>query len=150
MENHVFANQSATIYTAYYLTQILIHRPFIRPPSHPLPNDGLQGHAHTTDDTLCPALDVCTNAAKSCARIVEKQLQRGLSNIPNLISVAHICAAILLVNVWNLKAEEKAKSAEDVKPPLAQTIEVLMNDVYIFMRALEGVGSRWESGTVYL
>jgi hypothetical protein len=54
------------------------------------------------------------------------------------------------VNVWNLKAEEKMKSLEDVKPPIAQRIEALMDDVYIFMRALEWVAPRWECAAAHL
>lgn len=80
-------------------------------------------------------------------------MQHGLSNIPNMIAVAQISAAILLVNVWDLKAKaklQKANGDEDIKPPLAQSIETLMNDINICVRALEWAAHRYGSVKILL
>ncbi|EIN11920.1 hypothetical protein PUNSTDRAFT_142130 [Punctularia strigosozonata HHB-11173 SS5] len=146
MENQLFANQATTLYTSYYLTQILIYRPFIRP--HIIVDP------YHSSDTL-PALAICASAAKSCARILEIQLPRGLSNIPLLIAVSHLCAAILILNVWHAKARERAALMEDIKPlrldaPAPSQVDALMTDVNAFLKALEWVEPRWEFAGICL
>lgn len=138
----VVTNQAATLFTTYYLTQMLIYRPFILAPvKHPAVS---HGSPQTCSSLSFRALNICTSAAKSCARIVEEQMQRGYSNVPNLIGVAPISAAILLVSIWGLKAKAQLEQvAEDIKPPIAHTIETLMADVSIFIRALEWALPRW-------
>jgi hypothetical protein len=63
-ENLLFFNQSATLFTNYYFVQILIHRPFISPPSKP-------------SSMTFPSLAICTNAARSCCHVADIQNQRG-------------------------------------------------------------------------
>jgi hypothetical protein len=92
---------------------------------------------------------ICTNAARSCARIVEVQLRDGMNNfyIPSVINIAYVCAGFLSYMIWNMKAQEKAQRSEcsrDVKPPIAQSIEDHMADAHIFMRALEQTKLRWD------
>ncbi len=143
LENPIYSNLSATLYTTYYLTQMLIYRPFI--PS-PAACDGRP--SNSTSSFPFPALAICTNAAKSCAHIVEEQMLRGLWNIPNLIAISHISCGMLLVGVWDLKAKEKARlanGAEDIKPPLVQALEPLMKDIAIFLKALEWAAPRYET-----
>ncbi|PBK81933.1 hypothetical protein ARMGADRAFT_976134 [Armillaria gallica] len=143
LENPIYSNLSATLYTTYYLTQMLIYRPFI--PS-PAACDGRP--SNSTSSFPFPALAICTNAAKSCAHIVEEQMLRGLWNILNLISISHISCGMLLVGVWDLKAKEKARlanGAEDIKPPLVQALEPLMKDIAIFLKALEWAAPRYET-----
>ncbi|KAH7926730.1 hypothetical protein BV22DRAFT_1008428 [Leucogyrophana mollusca] len=147
-EDQLFANQSATLYTTYYLIQILIYRPFLpvslrslanRPPHSNMP---------------VPCIAICVNAGKCCARILRIQIQRGLSNIPSLICAAHMCAAILLMNFWDLKWQERnylqSGPLEDVKPPLAMAMAELLEDVSVFTEALELVKPRWRNAEMYL
>ncbi|KAJ7096252.1 fungal-specific transcription factor domain-containing protein [Mycena epipterygia] len=140
IEDDEFSNQSATLYTTYNLAEMLMYRAFIRPvasPSSPAPPPP---HINTS----LPALAFCINAARSSARIVEVQLARGWANIPTLVSVSQLSATILTLGVWDLKAKQQQES-EDVKPPLAHTIAPLMNDIGIFIGALEWAESRWEN-----
>ena len=46
-----------------------------------------------------PADSIIASAAQSAIRIVETQTKEGLSNIPNLISVAHLAAVAQLVGI---------------------------------------------------
>ncbi|KAK0486088.1 fungal-specific transcription factor domain-containing protein [Armillaria novae-zelandiae] len=143
LDNPIYSNLSATLYSIYYLTQMLIYRPFI--PS-PAACDGRP--SNSTSSFPFPALAICTNAAKSCAHIVEEQMLRGLWNVPNLIAISHISCGMLLVGVWDLKAKEKARlanGAEDIKPPLVQALEPLMKDIAIFLKALEWAAPYYET-----
>ncbi|KAF5373786.1 hypothetical protein D9758_000681 [Tetrapyrgos nigripes] len=140
IEDLTFANQSATLYTNYYLTQILIYRQF-------LPQTSL-GVSRMTQPPPIPALVLCSNAAKCCARIIETQLQRKLSNIPNLIHISHISAAVLVLHFWDMKAKEKAhinNPGEDVKPQSIQSIQSVKEDIALFIRALEWAAPRFKN-----
>jgi hypothetical protein len=96
-----------------------------------------------------PALTLCINAARSSARIVEAQLPRGWTNVPTLVAVSQLSAAILTLGVWDAKAKQQQES-EDVKPPVAHAIAPLMDDIRIFIGALEWAESRWENVTALL
>ncbi len=56
-----FFDESAVLYCTYYNMQIQIHRPFISRASV----------------LSFPSLALCTNAARSCARLLEVRNQRG-------------------------------------------------------------------------
>ena len=49
------------LYSSYYYIQIQIHRPFI----------------HKDSPLAFPSLAICTNAARSCARLLEAQVKKG-------------------------------------------------------------------------
>lgn len=146
MEDHVFSTQAATLYTTYYLVQILIYRRFIRRPS------GLGSKPSAHSSFPFPAAEICVKAAESCARILEAQIKRGLGFTPNCVSVAHICAAILLADIWNLKCKDRAQAAqfEDVKPQSIQIIDARLQDISIFIKALKSVESTWDIAHTYL
>ncbi|THU95658.1 hypothetical protein K435DRAFT_966309 [Dendrothele bispora CBS 962.96] len=130
IKDPIFVNQSAALYTNYYLTQILVYRQFLQP----------SFAAANAQPSPFPALVLCSNAAKSCARIIETQMERKSSDLPNLINVSNICAAILIVHLWDLKGKEKAQIvnlAEDIKPHFARPIQALKDDIALFIRALE-------------
>jgi hypothetical protein len=59
----VFVNQSALLYSSYYSLQITVHRPFIPMPRKPSP-------------LSFPSLAICTNAARSCIHVLDKQYSR--------------------------------------------------------------------------
>ena len=56
--------QSATLHTAFYHMQILVHRPFIPSPSRPTPKVDF------------PSLSICTHAARSIIHVGIAQLDR--------------------------------------------------------------------------
>ena len=61
--NLIFSNQSAMLYSSYYSLQIVVHRPFIPLPRKPSP-------------LSFPSLAICTNAARSCIHILDRQYER--------------------------------------------------------------------------
>ena len=65
-ENYIYRNQSALLYASYYTVQITVHRSFVPLPRRPSP-------------ISFPSLAICTNAARSCIRILEKHSQLGSS-----------------------------------------------------------------------
>ncbi|KAJ7783249.1 fungal-specific transcription factor domain-containing protein [Mycena metata] len=135
-----FSNQSASLHTTYHLAQMLMYRAFIPPvasASSPVP-------AIPPINVSLSALTYCIAAARSSARIVEVQVARGWTNTPILIAVSQLSAAILTLAVWDAKAKQDAE-LEDVKPPVAQTIGSLMDDIAVFINALESLGTRWEN-----
>ena len=80
--NPIFRNQSALLYASYYTVQITVHRSFVPLPRRPavLP---------------FPSLAICTNAARSCLRVLEKQLTQVIS--PTLFLHWHqVCRSLLL------------------------------------------------------
>jgi len=153
MSNQTFANQAATLYTIYYLNHILIYRPFIPYPA--ISNDPSRPRVSPMGypDFPFPAQVICINAAKSSARIVEAQMKQGFSNIPNLIAVSHISAALLITSIWDFKAKDRARQgcqSEDIKPQYLQTTQVLMEDVNVFLKSLEYAELRWDSAHLSL
>ncbi|KAG2111269.1 fungal-specific transcription factor domain-containing protein [Suillus discolor] len=148
MEDPFFANQSVTLYTTYYLIHILIYRPFLPGSLRSLSNAA--PHANMP----VPCIAICVNAGKSCAKILRAQIQRGISNIPTLICGSHMCAAILLMNFWDLKWQERNQlqsgGVEDVKPTLAVAMAELLEDVSFFIQVLEHLKPRWRNAEMYL
>lgn len=148
MEDAFFANQSITLYTTYYLTHILIYRPFLPGSLRSLSN--APPHANMP----VPCIGVCVNASKSCAKILRAQIQKGISNIPTLICGSHMCAAILLMNFWDLKWQERKQlqsgGMEDVKPTFAVAMAELLDDVSFFIQVLEHLKPRWRNAEMYL
>lgn len=141
-ENLLFTAQAAALWMLYYTVRILIYRPFISfstgAPYSPSENDA--------SSFPYPAMEICVEAARSCARIVEAVAERGLSNVPALMNIAHISATMLLVKVWDLKAQDKslqAQGIEDLKPPVVQRIEPFMADVNMLIHVLERAQFRW-------
>jgi hypothetical protein len=129
------------------MTRILIYRPFISP---------LKDGSGISEDPISypfSAVSICHDAAKSCAKIIEDQMYGELSDTPCLIAGAHVSAAVLLAGVWALKAKEKAQRespSEDIKPPIAQTVESMMSDISVFLRALEHTAPRWKTAAYCL
>jgi len=149
MTNITFSSQAATIHSLYHLTQLLIYRPFI---PNPISLNNLALRLPTKSKFFYyPALTLSISAAKSCVRIIKAQRRFDLEGVHvlNLIHTSFLCASTLLLGVWVLKIQQKAKkqkgaNIEDVKPPLATQIEDLMKDIQVLVDALEWVKPRWE------
>ncbi|KAJ9112249.1 hypothetical protein QFC22_006333 [Naganishia vaughanmartiniae] len=80
---------------------ILIHRPFIPTPKT----------APAIASLALPSLAICTNAARSCAHIVELQVSRLRPNYHVLLP-AFTSAIVLLVNVWASKKTGRTQDSE--------------------------------------
>lgn len=123
----------------------MIYRPFLtsvhsrsRPPKFPV-----------------SPLDVCVAAANSSARILEVQLRAGISNVPNLLAISHVCAAILSIKLWDLREREKLQvkveeGAENARPQVQPTQELLIRNILIFVKALQMFELKWESAAHHL
>jgi len=65
-----------------------------------------------------------------------------------------MCAAILLMNYWDLKWQERnlthSSAGEDIKSPLAVQMLQVLQEAKGFIRALELVRPRWRNAEIYL
>jgi len=114
--------QSASLYSHYYHLQIQIHRPFIPSPKRPSP-------------LSFPSLAICTNAARSCAHVVDLQRRRAPQYPSSHFQLPAFTAGIvLLLNIWG------AKRAGGVADP-AKEMEV----VHKCMGVLRGAEGRWHA-----
>ncbi|KAF8134641.1 fungal-specific transcription factor domain-containing protein [Boletus edulis] len=148
IEDPLFSDQSATLYITYYVIQIMIYRPFLPQSLHSVMN------IMPRSNMPIPCIAVCVNAGKCVARILKAQITRGFSNIPTLILGSHVCAAILLMNFWDLKWQERNQMRrdgfEDIKSPLALAMAELLEEISVFIEALEAVKPRWRNAEIYL
>ncbi|KAJ4468790.1 fungal-specific transcription factor domain-containing protein [Lentinula aciculospora] len=116
-------NQSVVLYTTYYWTQILVHRPFI-------PRPGEDSHSGIL------SLAICTNAARSCLHVLEVQQQRktNVLAIPNVMALFN-SAIVILVNMWRGK-HFMGSSSSDISKELIE--------VHRAINALHFHEHRWE------
>ncbi|KAF8486393.1 fungal-specific transcription factor domain-containing protein [Russula ochroleuca] len=116
--------QSASLYSHYYHLQILVHRPFIPSPRKPSP-------------LSFPSLAICTNAARSCAHVVDLQRRRA-PEYPSTHMQARLPAftagIVLLLSIWS------AKRSGVVTDPARE-----MEDVHKCMKVLQAVEGRWHA-----
>ncbi|KAK4050085.1 Gypsy retrotransposon integrase-like protein 1 [Microbotryomycetes sp. JL201] len=102
----VILTQAANIYSMYYSTQILVHREFLSPSRAKVAG--------------FPSLAICSNAARSCANILDVMRQRGLLKV-NFIMVpmqAITAALIMLINVFSgggKRSDLTSSAMKDVK-----------------------------------
>ncbi|KAG7094859.1 hypothetical protein E1B28_005667 [Marasmius oreades] len=88
--NSVFFNQSATIHSIYYWVQIQIHCPFISIPGR---NDKSPGLSYSS-------LAVCSNAARSCIRLLDIQANKGVVDWTTGQMSLYSSAMVLTLNLW--------------------------------------------------
>ncbi|KAF6764452.1 fungal-specific transcription factor domain-containing protein [Ephemerocybe angulata] len=82
----VFLDQSAVLFTNYYATQIMLHRPFL---------------SFTKQPSLSfTALVVCTNAARACSRVMSEQSRTGMVPMPQVQIALFISGLMLLLGIW--------------------------------------------------
>ncbi|KAJ7602901.1 fungal-specific transcription factor domain-containing protein [Mycena polygramma] len=95
----VFFDQSAALYCNYYLTQILIHRPFI--PAM---------RSRRTSATAIkgfPSLTICNHAARACSRVVEGHTRRRPNNpLPFAQTAVFTAGIVLLLNLWSGRGKQ--------------------------------------------
>ena len=138
IDDPIFANQAAFLFTNYYTTQMLIYRPFI--PRTPTTVEQYKR------ERACPypALAICLIAAKACVGIIQQQLPNGYANVPNLSATAYQAAGTLLFGWWELKARQHLveEGAEDVRVDV-NVMDQLLAHYKIAMQALEWAVPRW-------
>jgi hypothetical protein len=159
MDVGVFSNQSSFLFTLYYSTQILVHRPLIAKASFARSLDERSLNQSDTPPSIPaltdPAIVVCTDAAKATACIIRRQKKLGLYNfyLPCIIDASYICCGLFLLRAWNLKAQERElrnRGISDIKPPLIKHIEEDAAHAKTFYDVLEAVKERWNVVDVFL
>lgn len=97
-ENNLFFRQSVLLYSTFYCLQITIHRPFI-------PSFGRSGN--NGKKLTFPSLAICTNAARSCARLLDVQRRRtpNPDASPWAQGAAFTSGVVLLLSMWSGKKE---------------------------------------------
>ena len=146
IDSEVFSNQSAVLYTCYYLCVILIYAPFISPTTAPTGDQQPTSDKRVSSaNTPFPALAICVNAAHSAVRTFESQLRRGLSNIPNMLHAAQICTPILLLGFWDAKAKLAEEDPNDSPHSSSRlrAYERILGDIRKCINALEISEARW-------
>ncbi|KAF8268480.1 fungal-specific transcription factor domain-containing protein [Lactarius quietus] len=114
--------QSASLYSHYYHLQILVHRPFIPSPRKPSP-------------LSFPSLAICTNAARSCAHVVDLQHRRAPQYPSSHFQLPAFTAGIvLLLSIWG------AKRTGGMPDPAKE-----MEDVHKCMAVLQAAEVRWHA-----
>ncbi|KAF9482141.1 hypothetical protein BDN70DRAFT_853837 [Pholiota conissans] len=79
----MFFDQAVNLHALYYYTQVLIHRPFL-----------------TKKSVLSfPSLAMCTNAARSCGKLLETVQDKPAAPY-NLIIAAFSTGLVLVLNLW--------------------------------------------------
>ncbi|KAH0588919.1 Transcriptional activator protein acu-15 [Termitomyces sp. J132] len=110
-----FYAQSALLHACYYHVRILVHRPFIPLPKKPSP-------------LPFPSLAICTNAARSCVRILRTYSEHGaFLPFPQVQHAVFTSGIVLLVNYWShLKSSSSSRDSnnEDLKN-VQDTIAIL-------------------------
>ncbi|KAK0204277.1 fungal-specific transcription factor domain-containing protein [Desarmillaria ectypa] len=97
-ENGIFSYQSACLYSIYYMVQIIVHRPFL----------------HTNSPLSIPSLAICTNAARSCTRILEVHMSTIKTVTPHIIIGTFMSGAVFAMNIWSGKRAGHAPNAKDL------------------------------------
>ncbi|KAK0217367.1 fungal-specific transcription factor domain-containing protein [Armillaria nabsnona] len=118
-ENRTFSFQAALLYATYYHVQIQIHRPFI----------------HKSSPLTFPSLAICTNAARSCSRVLEVQREDSPPLQLFGFSMAAFSSAIILaMNMWSTSKPGSPTSSSSMKE---------MEDIDRCLSILELSAKRW-------
>ncbi|KAJ7591638.1 fungal-specific transcription factor domain-containing protein [Mycena floridula] len=121
--NPEFLGHSAELQCAFYRLQMMIHRPF-------LPSEGKQSPLASA------SLAICTNAARSCSRVVEMFYQKTGGELPFAMPTVFNSGVVLLLQIW-----EGQRAGLDVSEKRA--------DVQKCIDALQRSASRWPSAFEY-
>lgn len=98
-------------------------------------------------DADYPALAICTSAARECVRIMEWHGNDVLWDMPTVVTVCHVCAAVLLAAIWSSQRKTSTEDKNDHEP---YAVDTLRADLNIVMDVLEQLENRIENATVFL
>ena len=156
MEDPLFCSQATTLITTYYMVQIVAHRVFFPVPSA-LTLSGFQSHKshHLGERPDFPwhCLSICVNAAKATAEILEQHtLYAKMKNFASMANACYICAGVLLVHIWLMKAVDKLEIAEHegIKRASRERMSESMTSLQKLMDRLEYVSTRMEISGIWL
>ncbi|KZV60490.1 hypothetical protein PENSPDRAFT_593994, partial [Peniophora sp. CONT] len=94
----VLYKQAASVSARFYEMQIIIHRPFIA----------------SQQSSVLPSLAVCSNAARSCSRVLQTVNQRFPGSVPQLYTCAFTSGAVLLFNMGSARRLRTQVNPEDL------------------------------------
>ncbi|KAF7301210.1 Fungal-trans domain-containing protein [Mycena indigotica] len=125
--NELFFKQSAELHCHFHLIQIMVHRQFV-----PQLTKNLL--------TTLPSLSVCTNAARSCAHIVNKLNERHYKGMtfPRVLYPTFLSGLFFVLNVWNGK-----------RTGLPPHMNSSMNEVRMCMEFIKGHDKRWLAAGIF-
>ncbi|KAL1939894.1 hypothetical protein VTO73DRAFT_9594 [Trametes versicolor] len=147
MEDRAFASQAATLYTTYQLVQILIYRPFIRIPRIPRGPQPARSPLSRRQAFSQKALAICLSSARAGAYILDVQIQRGMSNLTNVVHVSFVCAGVLLTHLWDLIRQygvQRRVSGADTRLQMSQEISSVLGEIGDLIARLEEVSPKYE------
>lgn len=147
MEDRAFASQAATLYTTYQLVQILIYRPFIRIPRIPRGPHPARSPLSRRQAFSQKALAICLSSARAGAYILDVQIQRGMSNLTNVVHVSFVCAGVLLTHLWDLIRQygvQRRVSGADTRLQMSQEISSVLGEIGDLIARLEEVSPKYE------
>ncbi|KAI0789145.1 fungal-specific transcription factor domain-containing protein [Abortiporus biennis] len=156
MANPLFCSQATTLITTYYMVQIVAHRPFIPVPTAlTLSGIGSRHDNHNSSDRLefsWYCLSICMNAARASADILDQHaLTAKMKNFASMANSCYICAGVLLVNIWLMKALKKTKGGpEEMKQASEQRMADSTNMLTRLMARLEEISVRMEVAGLWL
>ncbi|KAF7314720.1 hypothetical protein MKEN_00946000 [Mycena kentingensis (nom. inval.)] len=132
LEDPIFLYQSASLHAAYYHTQILMHRVFITAP-------GKARSLLNRPKLSFPSLAICSNAARSCVRIIEEHTRRGdgLIHLTSLTRILSDSATILLLGA---AAQRKLKK---IPMQTEEEFDRATADVGVCLDVLRKYETRW-------
>ncbi|KAJ6481207.1 fungal-specific transcription factor domain-containing protein [Mycena vitilis] len=106
----VFFDQSVALHCAYYHLRIFLHRPLLRKDA----------------PSALPSLEICTNAARACADMVDVQRRRK-GQVPVVINMSAIFTSgiILLLNVWSARRSGLVSDSSGQLAHVHKCMEVL-------------------------
>ncbi|KAI0763820.1 fungal-specific transcription factor domain-containing protein [Trametes elegans] len=110
-EDEIFYAQSASLYTYYYQVQISVHRAFIA--SH-------RGHTFAL-----ASLIICTNAARSCVRMLEQVTQRLGDPIPRHAATLCMAGLVLTMSMWSQRRANHTAGAKRDMEYIESSIHML-------------------------
>ncbi|KAI0316023.1 fungal-specific transcription factor domain-containing protein [Amylostereum chailletii] len=148
IQDPIIANQSATLFLNYNLVTILLQRAFLPPTLARIRELGSPyRQAIPGYPQALTTLAIAVNSAKAGTRVLDVARRRGLPNVPLFLSSSDVFAAVLCLDVWVLKVQEKTRrlNAEDPSFETMQKIEALMADLHTIIQSVEDAVPRWES-----
>ncbi|KAJ7663230.1 fungal-specific transcription factor domain-containing protein [Mycena polygramma] len=122
----VFFDQSAALYCSFYLTQILIHRPFI-PAVRP-----------AASQRSFPSLSICNSAARACSHVAAIHQQRRPNNpLPFSQTAVFTSGIVLLLNIWGGNHGGRVQDAD-------------LSDVHRCISVMHAYSEHWPSAAPLL
>lgn len=141
ISNITFSRQSATIHSLWHCVHMTIWRQFcVYNPAALLPHNNTRQYA----------LSQCAISIRSCARILDVEMRTGLSNAPNMINAALVCAGTVAMILWELQRTMIASGKGKMQIRAIKIgdtgiyLHELLDDVKVCMKVLESKRSRWE------